>query len=475
MTDIFRIFLDCINVFFLLYLLGYSTFLFLSVVVGATRLYRDKEYELLQNKLWQNYYVPVSILVPAYNEEVTVVETVRSLLSLDYKLYEIIVMDDGSKDDTTRVLVEAFGMTRVERPIRRQLPCQPVEAVYETDREKVPITLVRKRNGGKADSLNMGINCARYPYFICMDADSVLQYDSLERIVRPVLEHRDVVAVGGSVRPANGVVIQDGRVVQYRLPKNLLACMQALEYDRSFLAARILLDRFNGNLIISGAFGLFEKRTVIAAGGYDASTMGEDMELVVRLHEFCRANHRPYQIKYAPDAVCWSQAPERLRDLGKQRKRWQRGLFQSMWGHREIGANPRYGAVGLFSYLYFLLYELLSPYIEVFGVLTILLSVAMDMLNIRYMVLYFVLYALYGALLSLTAFFSRIHTIDMKLRFGDLCKAVLLCLFEITFVRFYLAVVRALAFVGYKKNKLNWDKLERQKLNQDAADPAAKQ
>ena len=466
MTDIFRVFLDCVNVFFFLYLLGYSTFLFLSVIVGASRLYRDKEYELLQNKLWQSYYVPVSILVPAYNEEVTVVDTVRSLLALDYKLYEIVIMDDGSSDDTTRGLVEAFHMQRVERPIRRQLKCQPAEAVYEAHGEKVPITLVRKKNGGKADSLNMGINCARYPYFICMDADSVLQYDSLERIVRPVLENRDVVAVGGSVRPANGVVIKDGRVVKYRLPKNLLACMQALEYDRSFLAARILLDRFNGNLIISGAFGLFEKRTVIAAGGYDAGTMGEDMELVVRLHEFCRANHRPYQIKYAADAVCWSQAPEKLRDLSKQRKRWQRGLFQSMWGHREIACNPRYGVIGTVSYVYFLLYELLSPYIEIFGVVTILLSIVMDMLNVRYMVLYFAVYALYGALLSLTAFFSRIHTVDMKLSAGDMCKALLLCLFEITFLRFHLAVVRATAFIGYKKNRLNWDKLARQKLNQ---------
>ncbi len=466
MTDAIRFFLTCTNVFFLLYLIGYSTFLFLSVVVGASELYRGKEYELRQNKLWQSYYVPVSILVPAYNEEVTVVDTVKSLLALDYTLYEIVVMDDGSKDDTSQVLIDAFHMTRVERPIHRQLHCQPAEAVYESHSEKVPITLVRKKNGGKADSLNMGINCARYPYFICMDADSVLQYDSLERIVRPVLENRNVVAVGGSVRPANGVVIENGRVVKYHLPHNLLACMQALEYDRSFLAARILLDRFNGNLIISGAFGLFEKRTVVAAGGYDASTMGEDMELVVRLHEFCRANHRPYAIKYAPDAVCWSQAPEKLSDLSKQRKRWQRGLFQSMWGHREMAANPRYGVVGTVSYLYFLLYELLSPYIEVFGVITILLSIVVDMLNPRYMLLFLVLYALYGALLSLTAFFSRLHTIDMKVTAGDMGKAFLLCLFETTFLRFHLALVRATAFIGYKKNRLNWDKLARKKLNQ---------
>ena len=465
MIDTVQAFLDIVNIFFVLYLIGYSTFLFLSVVIGASDLYLGKEMEYLQNKLSQNYYVPVSILVPAYNEEVTVVETVRSLLALNYKLYEIIILDDGSKDKTSEKLIEAFHMQPVFRPIHKQLFSQPAEAIYECHSEKVPITLVRKKNGGKADSLNTGINCARYPYFISMDADSCLQYDSLERIVHPLLENKNVVAVGGSVRPANGIRIQNGHVVHYQLPKNLLACMQALEYDRSFLAARILLDKFNGNLIISGAFGLFEKKTVIAAGGYDTNTMGEDMELVIRLHEFCRLNQRPYKIKYAPDAVCWSQAPERLRDLSKQRKRWQRGLFQSLWSHREMFANPRYGAVGMISYLYFLLYELLSPYIEIIGMITILVSVAMDVLNLRYMAFYFIAYALYSALLSVTAFFSRIHTIDVKFTFKDFCRSLLLCLFEITFLRFYLAIVRATAFIGYKKNRLSWDKLERKQLN----------
>ena len=331
----------------------------------------------------------------------------------------------------------------------------------------MPVTLIRKRNGGKADSLNMGINCARYPYFICMDADSVLQYDSLERIVRPVLEDPNVVAVGGSVRPANGVVIKDGRVKRYRLPKNILAAMQALEYDRSFLAARILFDKFNGNLIISGAFGLFHKSTVIAVGGYDRGTMGEDMELVVKLHEFCRANHRPYRIRFASDAVCWSQAPERLRDLGKQRKRWHLGLFQCLWSHRRILANPSFGLVGVVSYVYFTLYELLSPFIELFGIVTIALSVAMDMLNLPFMLVFFAAYALYGMVLSLTAFFARMYTIDLRLSALDVLKAFLLCLFEVVFLRNYLAFIRMTAFIGYRKNRLNWGKLERKKLNQE--------
>ena len=467
MTDFFRSFLDCVNAFFIVYLVGYSTFLFLSVVVGSIDLYQSRQRARMRNALWQSYYVPVSILVPAYNEEVTVVDTVRSLLALDYKLFEIIIMDDGSKDATSQVLIDAFDMVQVHRPIRQVVPRQPAVAVYEAKGTRVPVTLIRKRNGGKADSLNMGINCARYPYFICMDADSVLQYDSLERIVRPVLEDPNVVAVGGSVRPANGVVIKDGRVKRYRLPKNILAAMQALEYDRSFLAARILFDKFNGNLIISGAFGLFHKSTVIAVGGYDRGTMGEDMELVVKLHEFCRANHRPYRIRFASDAVCWSQAPERLRDLGKQRKRWHLGLFQCLWSHRRILANPSFGLVGVVSYVYFTLYELLSPFIELFGIVTIALSVAMDMLNLPFMLVFFAAYALYGMVLSLTAFFARMYTIDLRLSALDVLKAFLLCLFEVVFLRNYLAFIRMTAFIGYRKNRLNWGKLERKKLNQE--------
>lgn len=250
---------DIISALFLFYLIGYSTFLFLSVVVGASTLYRKKMQDRLMNKFTDNYFVPITIVVPAYNEEVTVVQTVKSLLSLEYKLYEIIVVDDGSKDETSRALIEAYNMHPVRRPLHRSIACQPEEFIYESYEQKVPLTLIRKKNGGKADALNMGINAAQYPYFICMDADSVLQFDSLKKIVIPVLEEENVVAVGGTVRPCNDVTLKSGRVIKYRLPKNVLACMQLLEYDRSFLASRILFDHFNGSLIISGAFGMFKK------------------------------------------------------------------------------------------------------------------------------------------------------------------------------------------------------------------------
>ncbi len=463
--DAFKLFYDFVALFFIIYLIGYSTFIFLSVVVGSSELYKNRRKKLMRNSLSEDTDIAVTIIVPAYNEEVTIESTVISLLSLDYNIYEIIVVDDGSQDDTSKNLIEAFNMQKIIRPIHRRIKCQPEEAVYEAVSEKVPLTLIRKKNGGKADSLNMGINASRYPYFVCMDADSILQHDSLRKITYPVLENDSVVAVGGAVRPCNGCEIERGRVKSYRLPRNLLACMQVLEYDRSFLAARMLFDKFNGNLIISGAFGLFKKDVVISAGGYDASTMGEDMELVVKLHVYCREHDMKYLIKYAYDAICWSQAPESLGDLRKQRRRWHIGLFQSMVGHRKIFANIKYGLVSLLSYTYFLIYELLSPYIEIFGVLTMVGAFFLDLINVPFMILFFLIYAVYSSVLSLPAFFARVQTVDLKLTFLDVIKAILLCFFEISFLRFILAWVRATALIGYKRKKHSWGKIERKKIN----------
>ena len=463
-SDAYKLFFEWVSVFFVLYMIGYASFLFLSVAVGSSELYKTKKRNKLKSELPGGYYVPVSIVVPAHNEEVTIVESVRSLLSLEYRLYEIIVVDDGSSDNTSEEVCKAFNMHKINRQIQKKIACQPEEVVYESHGWKVPITLIRKKNGGKADALNMGINASKYPYFICMDADSALQYDSLEKIVAPVLEDASVIAVGGAVRPSNGTEIENGRVSSYKMPNKLIPCMQVLEYDRSFLAARILFDKFNGSVIISGAFGLFKKSAVIDAGGYDPTTMGEDMELVVKLHAYCRENDIPYRIRYASNAICWTQAPERLRDLCKQRRRWHIGLFQSMTRHKKIMFNPKYGVVGFISYLYFLIYELLSPYIEVFGIATVIMAYFLDLLNVPFMILFFAIYVVYSSVMSLTAFFARVHTVDLKLSFTDVLKAIILCAVEVSFLRLILAWVRATALIGYKKKKSSWGRIERKKI-----------
>lgn len=464
MFDAVKIFYSIVGVAFVAYLMGYSTFLLLSVITGSLELYKENKKKKYHGEIEHEFFLPVTIIVPAYNEEVTVADTVRSLLMMDYRLYEIVVVDDGSSDKTTQVLIDTFQLLKVERPINRQIPCQRERGIYEGVVNGISITLVQKKNGGKADALNMGINMANFPYFICMDADSVLQRDSLRNIVRPILEEDNIIAVGGLVRISNCAVLNQGKLVEYHMPWNPIVGMQILEYDRSFMASRILMDKYNGNLIISGAFGLFHKETVCNVGGYDASTMGEDMELVVKLHAFCRINKIPYGIRYAPDAICWSQCPSSIGDLRKQRRRWYLGLFQCLLKHRKMFFSAEFGMVGSISFLYYLLYELLSPMIEIFGIFTIVLAYFVDLINVPFMVMFFLIYAVYGAILTITAFFARIYTQNIKLSFMDVIKAIYLCVAESVFFRFIQTFTRMTAFIGYKKKRNAWGHIKRQKI-----------
>jgi len=460
MMDFLRELLYYVSIFFIIYLIMFATFSFFAILIGAYRLYISNRMLKFRNKL-DHDDLPVSILLPAYNEAVTIESSVRSLLDQDYQLYEIIVVDDGSEDGTTQTLIDAFDMKPVDRQISYELECQPEEAIYETTVNNVPISLIRKKNGGKGDALNMGINASRYPYFICMDADSKLQRDSLKEIVEPVFEDDAVVAVGGMILLSQCVQMEDGKAVSYRLPSNLLVSLQAVEYNRSFLASRMLMDTFNGNLIISGAFGLFKKATVIAAGGYSSDNLGEDMELVLKLHGYCRNNNINYQMRYQPSALCMTQAPTNLRDLAGQRRRWHIGLFQSMLIHRRIMLNAKFGLVSFFSYLYYLMYELLAPIIELLGILTIVLAFYMDVLNVGYMVLFLTIYAIYGAIISLSAFSQQMYIQKFRISLWDMLKTLFLCVLEFGFFRYVLVIVRFAAFLRYGKNKSTWGKITR--------------
>ncbi len=463
LTEIAKMILTVAEGFFLIYLIGYSTFIFVSIIVGSYRLYRDRRQKKIKDRLDIKYNIPVSILVPAYNEEVTVVDTVLSLLELQNNRYEIIVVDDGSKDDTLKVLVEYFHMHEVLKPSESRVPSKPVEAIYETFSQKVPITAVRKVNGGKADALNVGINAAHYDYFMCIDADSMLQYDSLSKITLPILERDNIAAIGGLVRISNDSDFKDGRVSKYRIPKNIFAAMQMIEYGKSFYASRILMDQFNGNLIISGAFGLFNRDLVVDAGGYATDTMGEDMELVMKLHVFCRKNHIDYRILYEPEAVCWTQAPEKAGDLVKQRRRWHIGMMQSMSKYRDMFMNMEFGAISFVSYWYFLLYELFSPVIEMVGTVVTILAIIFRLVNLPFMVFFFLMYAIFGQVLTLTVFFARIYVDDTRLGFKEVLRAIALCIMESFILRPIVSFARFMAMISYRKKGMHWGRIERKK------------
>ena len=457
--------MQAIGIFYTIYVMCYATFLWIGVVVGAYRLYNQTRMKKVKNELKHHFYFPVSILVPAYNEEVTIIDTVRSLLDLDYKLYEIIVIDDGSKDQTSQVLIDAFNMEMVHRPIRMQVPCKPQEAIYEVMSGNIKITLIRKVNGGKGDALNMGINASSSPYFLCIDADSMLQSDSLEKMVQPLLEDDRIIAVGGLIRVAQCARIEKGKVVKYSIPWRPIIGVQVMEYMRSFFISRILMDQFNGNMIISGAFGLFKKDIVVAVGGYDAHTLGEDMELVVKMHLFCRHNNIPYAMKYEHDAVCWSQCPTKLKDLITQRRRWHLGLFQSMHKYRQVFINHKFGMLSFASYMYYLFYELLAPFIEVFGLIVILIGWWMHLINLRFIIDFFIVYSFYNMLLTLTAFFQTLYVEHIKITFKDVMKAICMCMLENFLFRYIIAAIRATAFIGYKKRKVQWGRIQRMEQN----------
>lgn len=456
-------FFTVVAIIFITYMLLYTTFLFLSVLIGAVRLQEKDQLLRLKNEIKHDYYMPISIIIPAYNEETVIADSVNALLQLDYKLYEIIIVDDGSTDGTITQLLNNFPFHRIDSPIHRKVDCKEEIATYEASIENIQLKVIIKENGGKGDALNMGINAARYPYFLTVDADSLLQHDSLEKIIQPFMMDEEVIAVGGMVRVAQSVEMQGGRVFDYTMPWSPIIGMQVVEYDRTFLASRILLDQFSGNLIISGAFGLYKKDIVVEVGGYKRETIGEDMELVMRLHTFMLNNRRRYKISYIPEAVCWSQAPGSLEDIAKQRRRWHIGLFQSLTNYPEMLVRFRYKPVGYVSYMYYWLFELIGPFIEVFGLLTLLLAYQFNLLNVPFMIGLFLIYTVYGIILSLTAFFQRVYIQGHKLKPLDIIKASVFVTLENAFYRYFLSVVRVLALIGYKKNGGSWGSIKRSK------------
>ncbi len=334
---------------------------------------------------------PISIIAPAYNEEASIVDSVRAFLHLEYPSFTVVVVNDGSKDRTLARLVERFKLELVKSVYRRELPSKDIRGVYRSPIEP-RLVVVDKDNGGKADALNAGINVARTPLVCCVDADSIIDQRALLRMVEPfIYDPTQTIAVGGTIRLANGATVRDGCVTNVRMPRSWLARFQIIEYLRAFLFARLGLNRLGGNLIISGALGIFRRDVVIELKGYRTDTVGEDMELIVRMHRHMREQRRPYRICYVPDPICYTEAPEDMKTLGRQRHRWQRGLFDSLLRHRRMFMNPRYGAVGLIAFPSFVLFELLAPVLELFGYLYMVVALCLGGIDPLTGVLFFVL------------------------------------------------------------------------------------
>ncbi|BET57830.1 glycosyltransferase family 2 protein [Geobacter sp. 60473] len=423
----------------------------------------------IDNVLNGMFYRPLSILVPAYNEEKTIVSSVKSLLALRYPEYEVIVINDGSTDGTLESLISEFRLVRIDKPIGLHVPHRPTLAKYVSV-DHPQLFVLDKENGGKADALNAGINASQYPLFCSIDADSVLEDDALIRATRLFVEDREVVATGGIVRVLNGCEVEDGIVKEVRAPRGMLECFQTVEYTKGFLSGRTSWNYFRSLLIISGAFGIFRKDMVMAVKGYRES-VGEDMDLVIRLHRHCRQNRIRYKVVFVPDPVCWTQVPSDMASLLKQRNRWHRGLIDSLWHNRGMFLNPRYGMVGLFGFPYFVMVELLGPAVEFIGYFGFVLLFFLGQVNREFAILFFLLAVLWGTWINLGSIFLDNLIYKRYKGVRDILKLCLFGLLEFFGYRQIIVVERLIAtFMFWKKG---WGKPKRKEIEGEVSGSVA--
>jgi len=456
--------LEWYGVFILLFFFAINSYYLVLTVAGFWRtlrvfkeVRRPDQRRLLRSPLTP----PISVLAPAFNEEANVVDNVRSLLMLDYPLFEVILVNDGSNDGTLGRLVDAFGLRRSARSFERALACKLIRGVYESPTYS-NLLVVDKENGGKADALNAGLNLSLYPLFCAIDADSILEPDALLRLVRPFVDAPGVtIAAGGVVRVANGCDIHGGRVHNVRLPRRPLPLIQIVEYLRAFLFGRMGWSTGNSLLVISGAFGLFEKRAAVLAGGYAIDSVGEDMELVVRMHRYRRERRQPYRIGFVPDPICWTEVPVSFRVLRRQRTRWQRGLIDTLVRHRAMIGRPRYGSVGMIALPGFLMFEMLSPLIELSGYILLPVMWALGLLSPAGAWIFFVLAIMYMVLVSALAVLLEDIAFRRYPSVLDLGRLLIGAVLENFGYRQLTVWWRVRAFWEYLRGDLSWGAMER--------------
>jgi biofilm PGA synthesis N-glycosyltransferase PgaC len=430
-TFIFHIFTYGILVYSILLMICY-------VLIGAFSVIETRNY--LNKNSFTDYRVlassteapSMSIVAPAYNEGSTIIENVRSLLSLHYNNLEVIIINDGSKDDSLEQLIGAYDLFKIDFFVNQHIKTKPVRGVYKSHNPVYrKLIVVDKVNGGKADALNVGINIAKNSYFVCIDVDCVLEQDSLLKLAKPFLENstQRVIAAGGVVRIANSCEIEGGRLVKVNLAKNFLPRVQTLEYIRAFLLSRMAWTRLNGLLLISGAFGAFDREIVIKCGGYNPNTVGEDMELVVRMRCYMEERDEPYRVSFIPDPLCWTEAPTSFKILGRQRNRWARGTIETLKLHKKMFLNPRYGLLGMLSYPYWLFFEFLAPIIEFFGIISIVVYCLLGSINWSALLIMAGVVCI-GILYSIFAIMMEVLTYNQYKQKKDILRLMLIAVLE---------------------------------------------
>jgi cellulose synthase/poly-beta-1,6-N-acetylglucosamine synthase-like glycosyltransferase len=432
----------------------------LMSAVQVRNYFRRRSQAALTRTMRSRLTPPVTICVSAYNEAATIVDSIRAMLHLQYPRYEVALTNDGSTDATLEQLIAGFQLRRVDQPLRPGIPTAPIRGVYRSAVHP-NLVVIDKANGGRSDGLNASVNAATSPLICCVDADSLLEPDGLVAAIRPFVERPETVGAGGIIRVANGCRVEKGHVMEVALPRQPLAMFQTVEYFRAFLAARTGWSAINGLLIISGAFGVFRRAAVVEVGGFAADSIGEDFELCVRLHAKAREERRPYRLEFVPDPVCWTEVPTRLRELGGQRNRWHRGLVDTLWRHRRMIGNPRYGVVGMLSLPFFVAFEFLGAFVETFGYITVVVSLALGVVNVSFAIVFLAVAVLSGVLLSLAAVLLEDLAFRRFERQGELLQLVAYCLAENFGYRQLMTCYRVRGFFAYLRGNKAWGEIRR--------------
>lgn len=463
--------LEWVILFYFLAVNAFYVVLFISATIELRSDIRAIRGESRWRVLGSRVAPRISVLAPAYNEAATIRESLSALLALYYPNLEIVVVNDGSKDETMSVLLREFALRPVVPIYQQRLQTQPVRGLYRS--ALYPNLLVAdKENGGKADALNAALNMVSGSLVCAIDSDTLIEPDALQRMVRPFLIGDNTLAAGGTIRVANGSDVRRGRVVNEGVPRVPLAGVQMVEYLRAFLFGRLGWNRLGGNLIISGAFGLFRREAMIGVGGYAHDTVGEDMELVLRLRRRALEAGKPHLVEFIPDPVAWTEVPESLRTLGRQRDRWQRGLADALWRHRGMVLNPRYGAVGMIALPYFVFVELLAPVIEVIGIIGLIVGLLIGAINWPFAALFFLVAYGLGIIFSLLTVlldevgFTRVRGIRNRL------IIILWALGENLGYRQLTVLWRMRGLWNYLRGSRDWGRMERRGFASTEAAPS---
>lgn len=465
LAAIAREFVIIFNVIVLFYFAALNSIyfvLFISALFESRRYARRKKIVDLSEVFRSPLTPSISMLMPAYNEEASIGEAVKAVLMLHYPHFEVVVINDGSSDQTLDVLIQRFKLSRIAKVVKASVPCEEIRGVYFS-REYDNLIVVDKENGGKADALNAGINVSRHDLLCVVDADSLIEADGLLKVARPFIEDPErTVASGGLVRIVNGCTVEAGAVTEVRLPRNILVNLQIVEYLRAFMGGRMGWSALRSLLIISGAFGLFRRDAVLEINGYRLETVGEDMDLVVRLHRHLREKKQEYRMYFVPDPVCWTEAPEKFTQLSRQRDRWQRGLIESLTSNFRMFCNPRYGPIGLFAMPYFFFFEMLGPGVELIGYIAVLLAFIFGLINIQFFLLFIALAFLYSIAVSLFAVYLEGIAFKRYTRISSLFRLAFFAIIENLGFRQINTWWRSKAYVTYFTRKRKWGEIHRE-------------